>query len=54
MDNWPGWHMKMRTKEEIQAVEQEVIVKSAWSPAMKPGLVFGVIAGICFYFLIVA
>ena len=53
MDNWPGWRMEMRTKEEIQAVEQEVIVKSAWSPAMKPGLVFGVIAGICFYFLIV-
>ncbi len=53
MDNWPGWRMEMRTKEEIQAAEQEIMVKSAWSPAMKPGLVFGVIAGICFYFLIV-
>ncbi len=53
MDNWPGWRMEKKTKEEIVAEEHALMTRSAWNPAMKPGLALGLILGVGFYFAIV-
>lgn len=53
MDNWPGWRMEIKTAEAMKREEQERLLRHAWSPAMQPGLVFGAVAGVCLYFVII-
>ncbi len=53
MDNWPGWRLEKKTKEEIVAEEQALVIRSAWNPAMKPGLALGFVFGVGFYFVII-
>ena len=54
MDGWPGWKRELRTSEDIAAEEHAFAVQSAWTPAMLPGLVVGILAGVILYFAIVA
>ena len=54
MDGWPGWKRELRTSEDIAAEEHAFAVQSAWTLAMLPGLVVGILAGVILYFAIVA
>ncbi len=53
MDNWPGWRKEIKTAEEVANEQRQQDLEHVWSPDMKPGLLIGICAGICGYFLIV-
>ena len=53
VSGWPGWRREFKTAEELAAEKRHIEIDHAWNPAMKGGLVTGIVGGVALYFLIV-
>ena len=54
MDGWPGWRREFKTAEDFAAEERHLAANAAWTPAMLPGVIIGLVVGVIAYFAIVA
>ena len=52
MDGWPGWRREFKTAEDLAEEKRHIEVDHTWNPAMKPGLLAGLLIGVVLYFII--